>query len=119
MNQKLYSTGGRHIRTGRYRKPKRRLRWRKEFVLFCSVLVLLVGVVGGTMAFLVDRTDPVENQFTYDKVSCSVNETMNGNTKSNISIQNTGSTAAYIRAEVIVTWQDADGNVYGKPPLRI
>lgn len=118
MNQKLYSTGGRHIRTGRYRKPKRRLRWRKEFVLFCSVLVLLVGVVGGTMAFLVDRTDPVENQFTYDKVSCSVNETMNGNTKSNISIQNTGSTAAYIRAEVIVTWQDADGNVYGKPPVE-
>lgn len=118
MNQKLYSTGGQHIRTGRYRKPKGRRRWRKEFVLFCSILVLLVGVVGGTMAFLVDQTDPVANQFTYDEVSCEVNETMDGNTKSDISIQNTGSTAAYIRAEVVVTWQDADGNVYGKLPVK-
>lgn len=91
---------------------------KKGIVLLCSVLVLLVGAVGGTVAFLVDKTEPVENEFTYDNVSCSVNETMNGNTKSDISIKNTGTVPAYIRAEVIVTWQDMYGNVYPTLPVE-
>lgn len=118
MIRKMYSTGGKHVSPGRYSKQKRRLRWRKEFVLLCSIAVLLVGVIGGTMAFLVDDTPPLENNFTYDQVSCSINEEMSGNEKSNISVKNTSTTEAYIRAEVVVTWQDNDGNVYGKTPVE-
>lgn len=116
MNRKLSSTGKRNICNEKYGKPKRHLRWRKELMLLCFTIVLLVGIVGGTVAFLVDKTNSIENQFSYSTVSCLVQETMNGNEKSNISIQNTSSTSAYIRAKVVVTWQDNNGNVYGKAP---
>ena len=34
------------------------------------------------------------------------------NVKKEVSIQNTGNVRAFIRAEVVVTWKDKDGNVY-------
>lgn len=117
MFQKLYLPGCWHIHTPRHSGQRRRLRWRKEFVLLCSMAVLIVATIAGTLAFLRDQTVPVVNQFTYDKVSCDVEEELNGNTKSNISVLNTGTTEAYIRAEIVVTWQDGGGNVYGKAPL--
>ncbi len=46
-----------------------------------------------------------------------VEETISGTTKSNVMIKNTGDTAAWIRAYVVITWQDAQGNVYGQMPV--
>lgn len=117
MNQKLYSAGERQNRPGKYSGRKGHFRWKKQFVLFCSLLVLFLGIAGGTMAYLNAKSGPLENKFTYDKVTCSVNETMNGNEKTNISIQNTSTISAYIRAELIVTWQDDARNVYGQVPV--
>lgn len=69
--------------------------------------------MGGTVAFLATRTDEVENTFVPAAVSCKVNETLSGNQKSNVTIQNTGNIKAYIRAAVIVNWVKADGSVCG------
>ncbi len=91
-------------------------RSRKSIALLVS-LFLIVGVtIGGTVAFLIDRTGPVENVFTPSEVTTSVEETLENNIKSNVMIKNTGDTEAWIRAAVIVTWQDKDGNVLGEKP---
>ncbi len=94
----------------------RRFRWRKEFVLLVSVFAMIAGVVGGTVAYLVAGTDPLINNFDLAEVSCSVEEDFNGKIKKDVKIQNTSNIPAYIRAKVVVTWQDAEGNVYGKAP---
>lgn len=79
-------------------------------------LALLVGTVGGTVAFLLDQTNPLVNTFTPGKVTPTIEETFNGTVKHSVRIRNTGDVPAYIRAKVIVTWKDADGNVYGSLP---
>lgn len=97
---------------GKHEK-KLKQNWGKPAALLVS-LVLLVGVaVGGTLAYLVTNTDPIENQFTPSKVTTTVEEKLDGNVKKNVKIKNTGDTEAWIRAAVVITWQDENGNVYG------
>lgn len=96
-------------------KRSRRLRWKKQFVILATVIVLILGVVGGTTAYLVATSEPAENTFQYDTVSCSITEDpftdYSSTVKSNVKVQNTGTTPAYIRAAIVVTWQDRNGNV--------
>lgn len=95
----------------------RRFRWRKEFVLLVSVFAMIAGVVGGTVAYLVADTEPLTNNFDLAEVSCSVKEEFDNRIKENVKIQNTSNIPAYIRAKVVVTWQDESGNVYGQAPV--
>lgn len=97
---------------------RRRLRWSKPFAVLACVAVLLTGFVGSSLAWLMDDTDPVVNEFTPGKVSTSINENLNGNTKSDVSFTNTGNVPAYIRAKLVITWQDGSGNVYGQAPVQ-
>lgn len=90
---------------------------KKAWLLLIAVAAMLLAVVGGTVAYLVTRTSPEVNTFTPSKVACSVVETFKNNVKSNVQVKNTGDTAAYLRAAVIVTWQDASGNVLGTAPV--
>lgn len=111
MNNGNYSTNNK----------KRRLRWSKQFVLLASVAVLLVGVIGGSLAYLFTNTDPIVNTFIPGKVDIEVDEPgwVDGNSvKENVSIKNTGNVSAVIRAMIVVTWQDASGNVYPKAPAE-
>ena len=91
---------------------------RKAPVALVAILVLLCCAVAGTVAFLVTKTDSVVNTFTPSKVTTYVEEEFNGQTKSNVKIQNTGDIDAYIRVAVIVNWADAQGNVYGEKPVE-
>lgn len=93
-------------------------RWKRSGILLAAVIVLLAGAVGGTWAFLVAQSEPVQNNFTYAHVSCAVKETFDGTTKSNVQIQNTGDIPAYIRARIVVTWKDASGNVSAAVPVK-
>jgi len=90
----------------------------KSFVLLVSLVMILVVGVGGTIAFLMDSTDPLANIFNPSKVTTKVEETREGTTKSNVRIKNTGDTDAWIRAAIVVTWQDEDGNIYGEAPAE-
>lgn len=103
---------GKHIKP----RKKRRLRWSREFLILCSVAILLTGIIGGTLAYLTTATDPVVNNFTPSKVDCEVTEDQfNGVTKTNVAVKNTGDTDAYIRATLVITWQDETGNISGVP----
>ena len=86
-------------------------RWKRSGILLAAVIVLLAGAVGGTWAFLVAQSEPVQNNFTYAHVSCKVDEKFENGVKSEVKIQNTGDISAYIRARIVVTWKDKDGNV--------
>lgn len=85
----------------------------KQPVALVAILVLLCCTVAGTLAYLVDSTDPVTNTFTPAHVSTAVDETFENGVKSDVKIKNTGDIDAYIRAAVIINWADANGNVYG------
>lgn len=104
------------------RRPKRLA------TLLVSLLLVLGVAVGGTVAFLSTRTDRKVNTFTPSEVTCEVTETFNDNVKSNVAVQNTGDTTAFIRAAINVTWMKneeagteynaADQTVSAKVPLK-
>lgn len=95
---------------------KPRIRMNKLAILFIAVVMLIGAVVGSTVAFLVTQTEPVENKFSYAKLSTEITEDLTGTTKSNVQVKNTGNTAAYIRAAYVVTWRDMSGNIVPSVP---
>lgn len=77
------------------------------------IIALLVGVIllagtAGTLGWL-SVTGVLVNQFGIGSVTPSVQETLNGNVKSDVKAQNTGTAPAYIRAAVDIYWQDGNG----------
>lgn len=93
-------------------------RWKRSGILLAAVIVLLAGAVGGTWAFLVAQSEPVQNNFTYAHVSCRIDEKFENGVKSDVTIQNTGDIPAYIRARIVVTWKDESGNVSAAVPVK-
>ena len=93
-------------------------RWKRSGILLAAVIVLLAGAVGGTWAFLVAQSEPVQNNFTYAHVSCRIDEKFENGVKSDVKIQNTGDIPAYIRARIVVTWKDENGNVSSTVPVK-
>ena len=77
-------------------------------VLLIAVLLLITTAVGSTAAFLVTKTDPVEEAFAYAQVSCQVTDVL--------AVQNTGTAQAYIRASYAVNWLDGEGHIAAAAP---
>lgn len=106
---------GKHTSGDSRRAPRknRRLRWNRQFVLLVSIIALLVGIVGSSLAYLVTKTDPVQNTFQPSKVTCEIQEefSQGGSEKKNVQVKNTGDTDAYIRAALVFTWVDSQGNI--------
>lgn len=94
------------------------MKYKKSHILLVSLLVIMTIGVGATLAFVMDATDALVNIFNPAHVSCAVVETLENNVKTDVSIQNTSNIPAYIRTTYVVSWQNADGNVYGKVPVE-
>ena len=94
----------------------------KKSIVLVALALLLTVAVGTTLAYIFTNTDPVENTFKPSKVSCAVVETFEKNVKSNVKIQNTGDTDAYIRVAVVITWKYTDSNgiehVWAEKPVE-
>lgn len=78
---------------------------RKRIIALLVGGIFLAGTVG-TLAWL-SATGVLVNQFGIGSVTPSVQETLNGNVKSDVKAENTGTAPAYIRAAVDIYWQDA------------
>lgn len=99
-----------------YGKRKPNIRLNRTAVLLIAIILLLGAAVGSTVAFLIDKTEPVKNSFEYAKVSCEVTENFTNNKKDNVQVKNIGTTDAYIRATYVVNWVDAQGNIAASDP---
>ena len=93
-------------------RVEKKARAPKRFALLLALVLILVGTVGGTVAFLATHTDPVVNTFTPGKVTCQVEEKFNGTAKSEAVVRNTGNVPAYIRVAVVGNTMDGS-NVTG------
>lgn len=102
----------------REKRSKRKVRQYKRTALLLSLMLIFTMAVVGTIAYLSTSSDPVTNTFVSSTVTTSVDETIDKDVKRNVSIVNTGDIDAYIRAKVIITWQDEAGNIYGQPPVQ-
>lgn len=98
--------------SGGKRTPQhgRRLGFGRQVLLLAALVVIAMGVVGGTVAYLVTNTTPVVNTFEPGYVTCIINEDFkDGDTvKKNVTVTNTGNVDAYIRAAIIVTWKNGN-----------
>ena len=92
---------------------------KRAVVLLTAVALLFAAAVGGTIAYLMAQTSEVVNTFTPTNIDISVEEEFSGNVKENVVIRNNGNIPAYIRAMIIVTWQDEHGNVHAQKPVEV
>ena len=99
---------------------RRRSERRKLRAMLLSVAVVGALAVAGTAAFLTDSPEGVVNTFEPSSVATKVTEDVQSDPakKQSVAIGNIGDTAAYIRAAVVATWQDENGNVHGKAPVE-
>ena len=89
---------------------------KKSLLLVAGIVLMLTIAIGGTIAYIVTDTVPITNTFEPGKVPITIGEnTFDGKTKSNVYVINKGNVSAYIRAKIIVTWKNAQGEVSGTP----
>ena len=103
---------GKYVR--KYQKGGAYLRKRKQTkrrTTLLSIFLILSLAVGGTLAYIVARTDNVNNQFEPSYVTCQVNANNNS-----FDVTNTGDVDAFIRAAIVVNWMDDQGDVRGISP---
>lgn len=80
---------------------------KKGMALLIAGCVLLVGAVGSTVAYLVDRTETVTDVFEPANVKCAVLENDNGT----YSVKNESNIPVYIRVAVVANAVAADGKI--------
>lgn len=88
---------GRSLRTGRLT------------TMVIATVLLLALAIGGTLAWLSTKDDPIQNKFLPTKVTCEVTEKFNGTTgeKTKVNVKNTGTIDAFIRVK-LVTYRTND-----------
>lgn len=98
--------------TGKYASTRRKRRF-----LFPAWVMILTAVlsllIGGVVAYLSDSTGEVKNTFTAEETADpSVAESFDNDTKTDVKIEvGDPGYAVYVRAAVVVTWKDKDGQV--------
>lgn len=97
---------------------------RKRRIPLVSTLLMITAVlslmVGGVVAYLSTYTGGVTNAFVADTPTdpAVLEDNFTGNSKTNVKVDvgNPGY-AVYVRAAVVVTWKDENGNVLGSLPI--
>lgn len=104
---------------GKHRKAKAQPVRRKTYhkgrltAMVIATAVLLALAIGGTVAWLSTKGDPIINTFNPSEVACKVTESFNGTVKSNVNVENTGDTEAYIRVKLVTYRTNDDGQHIG------
>lgn len=94
---------------------KHKYRHKYALLLVCLHLAVIIAVTG-TIAYLFTSTDPVTNTFKPVAPGTEIEETLENNVKKDVTVKNTGEVDSYIRARVIITWQNEKGEVYPEMP---
>lgn len=89
----------------------------KPLVMAALVLAVVGVAVSGVIAWL-STTSTVSNTFELGTVNPTVQETFENDTKSDVFIKNKGNVPIYVRAQVNIYWQDANGNQLWEAPVE-
>lgn len=87
---------------------------KKRLAVIIIAICLCLVAVGGIIAYLIDISSPMENIFTPVNVKVEINEDFNEEVKKDVTVKNIGNTDAYIRAAIVVNWQNDKGQVLAK-----
>ena len=116
MNRNHYE--GRH--SGEGRRPARRrshINVRLTAIVLATVTLLALAV-GGTIAWIKADTTPVQNTFTYAKVTTEIEEEFDGKVKTDVKAKNTGTADAFIRIKLVSYRTNGEGQrIGGAAPL--
>lgn len=82
----------------------------KPATLLISLLLIFGIAISGTLAYIFVSSSLLNNSFRPVTVTSEVSESFSGITKSNSAIHNTGDIYAWIRAALVLTWEDGSGN---------
>lgn len=91
---------------------------KKVSLLLVSLVLIAAIAVGSTVAFIATSTEPITNIFNPANVTIDIDEKIENGVKTDVKVKNTGNTDAFIRAQIVVTWKDADGNVSATKPVE-
>lgn len=83
------------------------LRTGRVTAIVMATVLLLALAIGGTVAWLSTKSATITNTFLPSKVACEVTESFDGTVKTNVNVQNTGDTQAFIRVK-LVTYRTND-----------
>lgn len=89
---------------------------KKSLALTIAVIILTLGVVGGSLAWINAQTGIITNIFKAPTIDVDVDEKIEGNVKETVAIKNNSDISVYVRVAVVVTWKDGSGNVYPQAP---
>lgn len=84
---------------------------KKSLVLLVCAALLLTFSVSGTVAYLVDATGSVENQFKPAKVDITVTDEVDNGVKKNVVISNSSTIPVFIRVAVVANWYNDAGEI--------
>lgn len=90
---------------------------RKLSVMAVCLLLTVIMAAGATLAYIFTSTSQVVNTFTPPKPDITVKEEFDGNVKKAVAVTNTGDVDSFIRAKVVITWQNEAGEVYPLTPV--
>lgn len=83
----------------------------KKFTLVLAVVLVLCIAVGSVVAYIVTSSGtPVRNTFDPVHMDCEVDESFDGEVKSDVSVRNTGDVKAYIRVAILVNWVSTESS---------
>lgn len=89
-------------------------RYPPVLIVVLAMWILVTVSTTVVMAYMFRKTPTVNNQFDPASVACQVNETFENDKKSNVTVENKGNIASYIRLRVITYWVDSKGNVVAR-----
>ena len=85
---------------------------KKAIAFLVLTIVLSVATVATTLAYLIAKTNPIENTFTPPIIDVKI---VGDNVEGNY-IQNTGDVPIYARVAIVATWVNDDGQTYSTSP---
>lgn len=94
---------------GKYARS-RKMHKRSLSVILCIALILVIAV-GGTIAYIVTKTDSIQNEFETSFIDSEV--IVSGN---QISVKNIGDVNGFIRAAIVVYWENDRGQIRAVAP---
>ena len=83
----------------------------RKAALILSLCLIFALAVGTTLAYLKANTSPVTNTFKAATSEIKIDEKLDGNQKTSITVKNEGTATSYVRVKLVMTWVDESGNV--------